>query len=325
MTSGGEPMVEIGYALSSEEHAPNDLIRYVRLAEEAGFAFAFLADHYHPWVEQQGQSPFIWSIIGGIAHATQRLQLVIGVTHPTTRMHPCITAQAAATVAAMMPGRCCLGLETGEYLSKRIWGCHWRVPQVQLEMLEEAVQVIRLLWRGGTQSHWGRYYTIENVRIYTPPEELPAILIAAGGWHSAEVAGRIGDGLIGTTAETQLIQTFELAGGMGKPRYGKVTVCWGRDEKEARRTAHTWWPTAVLGASAIDLQLPAHIIRTITRVSEADVAQALLCSANPARHIAAIREFAAAGYDHVYVHHVGPDQEGFIRFYQGEVLPKFPS
>jgi coenzyme F420-dependent glucose-6-phosphate dehydrogenase len=156
-------MLELGYALSSEEHAPNDVIRYMRLAEEAGFAFACLADHNHPWVEDQDQSPFIWSIIGGIAQATQRLRLVIGVTYPTARMHPASIAQAVATVAAMMPGRCCLGLETGEHLRARIWGHHWRVSVIQWEMLQEAVQVIRLLWRGGAQSHWGRHYTIENV------------------------------------------------------------------------------------------------------------------------------------------------------------------
>jgi G6PDH family F420-dependent oxidoreductase len=144
-------MVEIGYALSSEAHAPNDVIRYMRLAEEAGFAFACLTDHYHPWVEQQGQNPFIWSIIGGIAHATQHLRLVIALTCPTTRMHPSIIAQAVATVAAMMPGRCALCLEIGEYFSERIWERNGRVPQGRLEMLEEAVRVIRLLWRVGSR------------------------------------------------------------------------------------------------------------------------------------------------------------------------------
>ena len=167
-SQGNKAMIEIGYALSSEAHAPNDVIRYMQLAEEAGFAFASLADHSHPWVEQQGQSPFIWSIIGGIAHATQRLPLVIAMTSPTTRMHLSVTAQAVATVAAMMPGRCSLSLETGEYLSERLGRRYGHMAQGRLEMLEEAVQVIRLLWRGGMQSHWGRHYSIENVQIYPP-------------------------------------------------------------------------------------------------------------------------------------------------------------
>jgi coenzyme F420-dependent glucose-6-phosphate dehydrogenase len=318
-------MLELGYGLSSEEHMPNDVIRYIRLAEKAGFAFACLADHYHPWMERQDQSPFIWSIIGGIAQVTQRVRLVISVTYPMARMHPASIAQAVATVAAMMPGRCCLGLETGEHLRARIWGRHWRVSGMQWEMLQEAVQVIRLLWKGGAQSHWGRHYTIENVRIHTPPRELPPILIAAVEGQGAQVAGRVGDGLIGTAPETQLIEAFELAGGLGKPRYGKVSVCWARNEREARRIAYNRWRTAGLNASMLDATLPAPVIRAMTHVSETDVAQALLCSADPARHIAALREFAAAGYDHVYVHHVGPDQEGFLRFYRREVLPRFTS
>jgi coenzyme F420-dependent glucose-6-phosphate dehydrogenase len=196
---------------------------------------------------------------------------------------------------------------------------------MQWERLQEAVQLIRLLWRGGAQSYWGRHYTIENVRIHTPPQELPAILIAANGGQSAQVAGRIGDGLIGTIPETGLIEAFELAGGLGKPCSGKVSVCWARDEQEARRIAHSRWLTAVRDLYALDGTLPAPIIRAATHVREVDVAQALLCSADPARHIAVLREFAAAGYDHIYVRQVGPDQEGFLRYYRREVLPKFPS
>jgi coenzyme F420-dependent glucose-6-phosphate dehydrogenase len=316
-------MVAIGYALCSDEHTPDELIRYVRLAEDAGFAFAFLADHYHPWVGQQVQSPFIWSILGGIAQATHRLPLVVSITCPTVGMHPAVIAQAAATVATMMPGRCCLGLETGEELCARIWGRHWHLPKIRLEMLEEAVQVMRRLWRGGVQSHWGRHYTIENARICTLPKELPAILLAVGGDASAELAGRIGDGLMSITPERCLLHTFEWAGGRGKPRYGKMTVCWVRDESEARRLAQTWWKTALLGTPAYDLALPTHFVRALARVSEADVARMLLCGADASQHVKTIRDYAAVGFDHVYVHHVGPNQEGFIRFYQGEVLPQF--
>lgn len=318
-------MFELGYGLSSAEHRPNDVIRYMRLAEKAGFAFACLADHYHPWAERQPESPFIWSIIGGIAQATRRLRLVISVTYPVARMHPANIAQAVATVAAMMPGRCCLGLDTGEHVGARIWWRHWQVSSMQWEILQEAVEVIRLLWKGGVQSHWGRHYTVENVRIHAPPRELPAILIAAVGRQSAQVAGRIGDGLIGTAPETQLIQAFESAGGLGKPRYGKVGVCWARDEQEARRIALSRWRAAGLDASALDRTLPSPVVRAMTHMSETDVAQALLCSGDPARHVAVLQEFAAAGYDYVFVHHVGPDQEGFLRFYQREVLPRFPS
>jgi coenzyme F420-dependent glucose-6-phosphate dehydrogenase len=312
-------MVEIGYALSCDAYAPNDVIRYMQLAEEAGFAFALLADHNQPWVEQQGQSPFIWSVIGGIAHATQRLRLVMAMACPTPPMHPSTIAQAVATAAAMMPGRCCLSLEAGESLSERIWERNGRVSQERLERLEEAAQVIRLLWRGGLQSHWGRYYGIENTQVYSPPEERPAVFISAREWYSAVVAGRIGDGLISAMPKRQLIQAFEAAGGKGKPRYGKLHVCWDRDKEEARRMPQSL-PSAVLGKAISTVTLPKYYFPALMGGCEAHGPQ-LLCGADPARHIAAIEECARAGYERVYIHSVGPDQEGFIRFYQQRVLP----
>src|SRR5262249_30993860 len=151
-------MLEIGYALSSEEFPPNDLVRYAQRAEEAGFTFALISDHYHPWIDRQGHSPFVWSVIGAIAQVTQRLSVGTGVTCPTMRIHPAIVAQAAATAATMMPGRFCLGVGTGENLNEHILGDRWPPHDLRLEMLEEAVEVIRLLWQGGTQTYRGRYY-----------------------------------------------------------------------------------------------------------------------------------------------------------------------
>jgi G6PDH family F420-dependent oxidoreductase len=168
-------MVEVGYALSSEELSPHDLVRYAQRAEDVGFTFAMISDHYHPWIDRQGHSAFVWSVIGAIAHATTRLRLATGVTCPTMRLHPAIIAQAAATAAAMMPGRFALGVGTGENLNEHILGTRWPPHDIRLAMLEEAVAVIRLLWQGGTQTHRGCYYTVENARIYTLPEVLPAI------------------------------------------------------------------------------------------------------------------------------------------------------
>ena len=317
-------MAEIGYALSSEEHAPNDLVRYARRAEEVGFPFALISDHYHPWISRQGNSPFVWGVIGGIAHATQRLHLGTGVTCPLIRIHPAIVAQAAATAAAMMPGRFFLGVGTGENLNEHILGDRWPSADIRHEMLDEAIQVIRLLWQGGSRDHRGRYYTVENARIYTLPEELPPIMMAASGPQAAELAGRIGDGVIATSPQGELVQRFEAAGGAGKPRYGQVTVCWAEDEAEAKRTAHEWWPnTAVKGQLSQDLPTPSHFEQAAGMVREEDVAEALICGPDPERHVAAIRQFVDAGFDHVYVHQVGPDQEGFFRFYEREVLPTF--
>jgi coenzyme F420-dependent glucose-6-phosphate dehydrogenase len=316
-------MLHIGYKLSSEEHGPNDLVRYARRAEEAGFSFAMISDHFHPWTDRQGQSPFVWSVIGAVAHATTRLQLGTAVTCPTVRIHPAIVAQAAATSAAMMPGRFFLGVGTGENLNEHIVARGWPATDVRQERLEEAIEVIRLLWQGGTRSHRGRHYTVENARIYTLPDPLPPIYVAAGGPKSAALSARMGDGLVGTDADAAMIKAFEAAGGKGKPRYGELSVCWAKDEKTARRTAHEWWPTAGMESSlAWELPLPSHFEAVAQLVTEDQVAESVTCGPDPDAHVTAIRKYADAGYDHVFVHQVGPDQEGFLRFYEREVLPK---
>jgi coenzyme F420-dependent glucose-6-phosphate dehydrogenase len=315
-------MVEIGYSLSSEEHPPNDLVRYARRAEEAGFAFALISDHYHPWMDRQGHSPFVWAVLGGIAHHTQRLRLGTGVTCPILRIHPAIIAQAAATAAAMLPGRFVLGVGTGEQLNEHILAQRWPPPDVRLAMLEEAIAIIRLLWKEGLQSHRGHYYTVENARIYTRPDEPPPILVAAAGPRTAEVAGRIGDGLISVVPGARIVERFVAGGGAGKPRYAQLHVCWARDVAEAHRTAHTWWPIAGQpGALLPELAVPAHFEQAARLVREEDVAQAVVCGPDPERHMTAIGKFVDAGYDHVYVHQIGPDQEGFFRFYARNVLP----
>jgi coenzyme F420-dependent glucose-6-phosphate dehydrogenase len=313
---------EFGYALSSEEHHPNDLVRYAQWAEEAGFSFAMVSDHYHPWIDQQGHSPFVWNVIGAIANATERLRLGTGVVCPTIRIHPAIIAQAAATSAAMMPGRFMLGLGTGENLNEHITGYRWPPHDVRLEMLEEAVSIIRLLWEGDSQSYWGTYFVVENARIYTLPEELPPILIAAGGTKTAEVAGRIGDGLVSTAPKEDLLDEFDRGGGAGKPRYGQVTVCWDEDEEEARRIAHKWWPTSGLpGELTQELPMPAHFEQAVQLVDEETVTEKIVCGPDADRHIQAIQKFVDAGFDHIYVHQVGPKQEDFFRFYADQVLP----
>lgn len=316
-------MVRIGYALSSEEHAPSDLVRYAQQAEEAGFTFALISDHFHPWIGRQGQSPFVWSVIGGIARATEELQLGTGVTAPIRRIHPAIVAQAAATAAAMMPGRFFLGVGTGENLNEHILGDDWPPPGKRLEMLEEAIEIMRLLWRGGLQSFRGQHYIVDRGRIYALPEQPPPVVVAAKGERAVELAGRIGDGLVGVGPDAQLIRSFEKAGGEGKPRYGQVHVCWAESEAAARRTAHEWWPnTALKGNLTVDLATPEDFERAVEAITEDEVAESVTCGPDPERHLETIREYTEAGYDNVYVHQIGPDQDGFFRFYETEILPK---
>jgi G6PDH family F420-dependent oxidoreductase len=314
-------MTKIGYALSSEEHPAVDLVAHARMAEEAGFTFALISDHYHPWIDRQGQSPFVWGVLGAIAQATESLRLGTGVTCPTIRIHPAIIAQAAATAGSLMPGRFFLGLGTGENLNEHVVGSGWPALSVRTQMLEEAVGIIRDLWRGEEVDHRGRYYTVQDARIYSLPEHVPPIYLAAAGPDAARQAAQLGDGMIGTGPEASVVGAYESAGGDG-PRYGQVTVCWAGSVAEAKRTAREWWPTAAIrGQASQELPNPAHFDQLIAGVSEDQVAEAVPCGPDPDRHLARIQEYIDAGFDHVYLHQVGPDQEGFIRFAQRELLP----
>jgi len=316
--------VELGYAISSEEHPPLDLVDNAARAEEAGFGFALISDHFHPWIDRQGSSPFVWGVLGGIAARTERLRVGTGVTCPTIRIHPAIVAQAAATAAAMLPGRFFLGVGTGENLNEHVLGDRWPPADLRREMLEEAVDLMRELWRGDLTTRRGRHYTVEGARLYTLPDEPIEVMVAAGGKKSAELAGRIGDGLVGTAPERELLVAFDDAGGTGKPRYGQLTVCWAESEQQARRTAFEIWPNAALqGPLGQELPLPSHFEAAAGMVTEDDVAKTVVCGPDAERYAEAIDAFADAGYDHVYVHQVGPDQDGFLRFAERELLPRY--
>jgi G6PDH family F420-dependent oxidoreductase len=316
-------MIKIGYWLACELHAPSKLVEDARTAEGLGFDHGLISDHYLPWLDEQGHSPFVWSVIGGIAQATERLIVGTGVTCPLIRTHPAIIAQAAATSAAMMPGRFILGVGTGENLNEHILGDKWPPARERLWMLEEAIEIIRHLWTGELVSHRGRYYTVENARIYDLPEQLPPIMVAAGGKRSSALAATLGDGLITTDLEPEIVSNFELAGGVSKPKYGRFEVCWAETEQEARRLAYRWWrSTGIKGQAKRELALPSYFEQLAILVGEDDVGKQIVCGPDPGPHIEKFRQFAEAGYTHVSVHQVTPDQEGFFRFYENEVLPE---
>jgi G6PDH family F420-dependent oxidoreductase len=316
--------VRLGYKLSSEERGPRELVRLARLAEESSFSFALISDHFHPWTDRQGHSPFVWSVIGAIAAVTRTLELGTAVTCPTTRIHPALVAQAAATCALLMDGRFFLGLGTGENLNEHIVGQGWPETEVRQERLLEAVQVIRLLWEGGNKSHHGRHFTVENARLYSRPETPPPLLLAVGGPRSADLAGSVADGMVGTDPSAELIGRFDRAGGAGKPRYAELTVCWNKSEAAGRRLAKEVWPTAAMESSlSWELPLPAHFEAVAELVTEDGVAESIICGPDPKRHLAAIAKYVDAGYDHICIHQVGPDQAGFMRFYEREILPRF--
>lgn len=215
------------------------------------------------------------------------------------------------------------GVGTGENLNEHILGDRWPPIDERLDRLEEAIEVMRLLWEGGSQSHRGRHFTVQQARVYDLPDEPPPVLVAAKGDRATELAGRVGDGLIAVAPEADTVRGFERAGGEGKPRFGQVHVCWAQDEEAARRTAHEWWPNAAIGGElGVELPLPRHFEQASETVREEDVAETVACGPDPERHVEAIREYADAGSDHVWVHQIGPDQQGFLRFYRDQVLPK---
>ncbi len=317
-------MTQLGYTLSSEENDPTALVAQAARAEEVGFSFAAISDHFHPWTDRQGQSPFVWGALGAISQRTERLQLITGVTCPSFRIHPAIVAHAAATAAILLPGRFSLGLGSGENLNEHILGDRWPAVAERQERLEEAIEVIRLLWEGKLCSHRGRHYTVENARLYTLPEQPPPILVAVAGMKSAALAARCGDGLVGTAPVPETLERFRAGAGADSPAYGQIHVCWAEHEEQARRTALEYWPNAAFsGTHPLELPLPRHFEEEAELVDEEDVAASVICGPDPQPHLDAIAEYAEAGYSHVYVHQVGPDQDGFFDFYKREILPRF--
>ena len=315
-------MVELGYTLSSEEHPPNRLVEIARRAEDAGFGFAVVSDHYHPWIDRQGQSPFVWSVVGGVAHATERIRLGTGVTCPTIRIHPAIVAQAAATSAAMLPGRFFLGVGSGENLNEHVVAPRWPSTAIRQDMLEEAIEIIRKLWEGKLVSHRGTHFEVENARLYTLPDQPPPLYVAGTGDTSASLAASRGDGLIGTAPQKEFIQSYRDAGGSG-PRYGQLHVCWAEREDQARKTALEVWPNvAIPGELSQELPLPQHFEEAAQTITEEMVAELVPCGPDPETHLAQLRKFVDAGYDHVFVHQIGDDQEQAIDFYRREILPR---
>jgi coenzyme F420-dependent glucose-6-phosphate dehydrogenase len=316
--------VELGYAFSSEEHSPVDLVRHARAAEEAGFGFGLISDHIHPWVDAQGHSAFVWSVIGAIAHATERFRIGTGVTCPLIRIHPAIIAHAAATSACLMPGRFFLGVGTGENLNEHVLGAKWPAPDERLEMLEEAVEVIRLLWQGGYQTHRGKHYTVENLRIFDLPDEAVEIAVAAMQPQAAELAGRIGDALINVAPKKEIVEQFDDGGGRGKPKYGQITVCYAKSKEDAKKTAFEIWPNALVeGSASQELPLPSDFEQLVEGREADDLQDALTLGPDADEYLEQIKEYEEVGYTHVYLHQVGPDQAGFIEFAKTQLFPRF--
>jgi G6PDH family F420-dependent oxidoreductase len=320
------PARRIGYFLSCEEYGPAELVEQAIAAEQAGFDALWISDHYHPWNDEQGQSPFVWSVIGAIAQATS-LPVTTAVSCPIMRIHPAVIAQAAATVASMLEGRFIFGVGSGEALNEHITGRPWPGLDIRLEMLEEAVQLIRDLWTGKVITHYGRHYTADTARIYTRPQQPPPIYVSGFGPKAASLAGRIGDGFITTSPDLEAIAVFREAGGTGKPMQAGYKVCWSTDDQAAVRTAHRLWANSGLpGELSQVLSSPTHFEQASQIVTEQMTRESIAYGDNAERHLAAFRPFAEAGFDDIYVSQMGGSQPataaaGFFSFYR-ELLPE---
>ncbi|HEX2729854.1 MAG TPA: TIGR03557 family F420-dependent LLM class oxidoreductase, partial [Rubrobacteraceae bacterium] len=283
----------------------------------------WISDHYHPWIDEQGQSPFVWSVIGALSQVTA-LPVTTAVTCPTVRIHPAVIAQAAATSAVMLEGRFRFGVGSGEALNEHILGDAWPSADVRLEMLEEAVEVIRLLWEGGVKDYEGRHYMVENARIYTLPDEPPPILISGFGPKAIQLAGRIGDGYVNVAPDKEMLDLFRSSGGGDKPAHGAFKVCYGDNEAECVKTAHRLWPNEALpGELAQVLPTPRHFGQAAQLVTEEMIFESLPCGSDPEPHRQMIQQFIDAGYDEVYVQQIDPNQKQFFNFYENEILPDF--
>ncbi len=312
--------MKIGCFLSSEEFGPRDLVEQARRAEAAGFHALWISDHYHPWNDEQGHSPFVWSTIGALTQATS-LPVTTGVTCPTVRVHPAVIAQAAATSGVLHDGRFQLGVGSGEALNEHILGDRWPEADVRLEMLEEAVEVIRLLWQGGDRSHHGRHYTVENARIYDLPDRLPPILVSGFGPKAIKLAARIGDGFCTTTPDKDAIDLYRSEGGTG-PVHAGTKVCFMDSEEQARETVLRLWPNEGLpGELAQVLPTPAHFEQACELVTAEQLASPM--GPDLEQHVASLQQYADAGVDELFVQQIGPDQEAFFTTWAEAVLPRF--
>jgi coenzyme F420-dependent glucose-6-phosphate dehydrogenase len=328
-------MAHFGYTLSSEEFGPRELVDLAVRGEEEGFEFLSISDHYHPWVTEQGHSPFVWSVLGGVATATERISVGTGVTCPTVRIHPAVVAHAVATTSLLFgdaptagaddavlggaPGRFFLGVGSGEALNEHILGHRWPPPEVRLQMLDEAVDIMRRLWTGGTVDHDGPTYRVENARLFDPPAQPVPVVVSGYGPMSVEVAARIGDGYWGHSPEAEVIERFEQAGGSG-PRLAQIMLCWDTDTERARETVHRVWPNGGLtGQLSQDLPTWTHFEQATSVLNQDQAVGSMPCGPDVEPVLEQVRAYLDAGYDHLYFHQIGPDQEGFLGFWRSEL------
>jgi G6PDH family F420-dependent oxidoreductase len=316
--------MKIGYTMMCEQSGPKELVRDLAMAEEAGFDYSVISDHYFPWLDEQGHAPYAWAVLGAAAQATSTIPLMTYVTCPIRRYHPVVVAQKAATLQLLSDGRFTLGLGAGENLNEHVVGGGWPSVNVRHEMLIEAVEVIRALFAGGYVRYRGRHFDFDSVKLWDLPDSLPPLGIAISGKLSAAIAGELADLVIAVEPKEELIRYFAEAGGSGKPSYGQIPVSFDPDEGVARRRAYEQfrWFAGGWRVNA-DLPGPAAFTAASHMVTEDDVAEQIPCGPEVDLHLKPIRRFRDAGFTHVALVQVGGDrQSDFIQWAAEELLPR---
>jgi G6PDH family F420-dependent oxidoreductase len=317
-------VTKYGYTLFCEMNPATKLLKQAQLAERAGFDFLVISDHFHPWIKEHTDSPFAWSVLGGVAASTERVGLATLVTCPFLRYHPAVIAQAAATIQEMSGGRFTLGLGAGERLNEHVVGRGWPPADVRHEMLRESIEAIKQLWQGDYVTYRGAHITVEDARIFSMPSIAPDILVAASGGESAGLAADLADGLVAVEPSQELIENFETDGGRGKRRLGQVPISYDKDESVARANAMRF-KFGVPGWKVMsELPNPVNFDAAAATVREEDVLEAVSAGPDAKDHLDAIREFVDAGFEEVAVVQVGDDHEGFLELWQREMRPELP-
>jgi G6PDH family F420-dependent oxidoreductase len=316
-------MVQIGYTMMTEQAGPRELVEHVVAAERIGFDFSVTSDHYFPWLESQGHSSYAWSVLGAAAQATSRIPLMTYVTCPTTRYHPAVVAQKAATVQLLSEGRFRLGLGSGENLNEHVVGGGWPAASVRLDKLEEAVGIIRSLLSGLEVTHHGRHFEVTGARLWDLPQTPPPIGVAVSGDRSCSIAGRLADLVISVEPEPSLLAAFDRYGGAGKPRVGQLPVCYDTDRDAAVARAHDqfrWFG----GGWKVNSELPgpAGFAGATRFVTPQDVAASIPCGDDVDEFVTAVRKYADAGFDEIALVQVGGDhQTPFLDWSEKALLP----
>jgi G6PDH family F420-dependent oxidoreductase len=321
-------MTDFGYTMMCEQSPPDALVRDLVLAEQAGFDFSVISDHYQPWLAEQGHSGYAWSILGAAAEATERIGLMTYVTCPTLRYHPAVVAQKAATMQILSGGRFRLGLGAGENLNEHVVGKRWPAVGERHRMLEEAVQIIRALLAGGERVNFrGEHFDVEQAILWDPPRQTLPIGIAVSGEDSCALAGEFADLMIAVEPKSELGEMFDAAGGAGKPRVGQVALAYDSDREVAVQRAHEQFRWFGLGWKVnADLPNPESFDSATQFVSADDVADQIACGPDLEQHVEAIRPFIEAGFTEIALVQIGAEQQAeFIQWAERELLPALRS